>query len=182
MGEFSVRPARPGDLSAIRQLFAELNYLQRGWRVFPPRESLVEQMEERYRWAIEGSDPGSCLVVACEGEEVVGMALGRSEHPSTMSDEAALELSSVVVHPSHRGRGIAKALVSDVASFARRRGLRMIVLKTFVQNEAALRAWERLGFQPRILQMVAPADAFGRSQPSPPRAEAKPLGSDRQDA
>ena len=64
----------------------------------------------------------------------------------------------MVVRSSHRGRGIGTALSREVATFARRRGIRIVTLKTFAQNESALRFWKSVGFLPRMVQMYAPAE------------------------
>jgi N-acetylglutamate synthase len=74
-----------------------------------------------------------------------------------------VEISSVYVAPSHRRRGIARTLTAEVARFARNRGAARLTLRTFAQNEEAVEAWRRMGFETRILQMTAPADVLGDS-------------------
>jgi ribosomal protein S18 acetylase RimI-like enzyme len=151
-----VRAARPDDLPVIMSLFGELTDLHRDWRVFAPRPTLVADMEARYQAAME--DPDALLVVAEDGEgEVIGMALGHLHRPSTFSDEVAVELSSVVVRSAHRRRGVGRALADEVRRFAKRRGARYVTLKSFAQSEGAVSFWERVGFAPRVIQMVAPA-------------------------
>jgi len=137
-------------------LFGELAGIQRVWRVFAPRPTLAADMESRYLAAME--DPDALLVVAEDrGGQVVGMALGHLHRPSTLSDETAVELSSVMVRPAIRGRGVGRALAEEVRRFAHRLGAPYVTLKTFAQNEGATAFWERVGFTPRVIQMVAPA-------------------------
>jgi ribosomal protein S18 acetylase RimI-like enzyme len=137
-------------------LFGELADLQRAWRVFAPRPTLAADMESRYLAAME--DPDALLVVAeAPDGEVVGMALGNLHRPSTLSGEVAVELSSVMVRPAVRGRGVGRALTEEVRRFAHRRGSAYVTLKTFAQNEGATAFWERVGFTRRVIQMVAPA-------------------------
>jgi GNAT superfamily N-acetyltransferase len=145
------------------EMFAELNRLQRAWRVFPPRAGQVRDMEHHYRAAL--ADPDAVLLVAEDEGEVVGMAAGNVHRPSTMSDKLAVEISSVYVRLSHRRRGLAKALAAEVARFARGRGVDRITLKTFAQNAEALEAWRRMGFEPRMVQMTAPVEWLDRSEP-----------------
>jgi len=97
-------------------------------------------------------------VVAEDGGEVIGMAAGHVHRPSTFSEEKAVELSSAYVRPSHRRRGVARRLTAEVARFARSRGVARVTLKTFAQNAEALEAWERMGFEPRAVQMTASPD------------------------
>jgi ribosomal protein S18 acetylase RimI-like enzyme len=99
------------------------------------------------------------LLVAVAGDEVVGTAFAHVMVPSTVSDEPAVELSGVIVRPDHRGRGIARALTTEAARFARERGIRRITIKVFAQNEDGMKLWESLGFRPRMLQMtIAPEE------------------------
>jgi GNAT superfamily N-acetyltransferase len=156
VGGISLRPARSGDLPACMEMFRELNRLQAPWRVFTPRDGLAEEMAGKYEAA--RSDPDAILLVAEDRGRVVGMAAGHVHRPSSFSAELAVELSSVYVRPSHRRRGVAQALAAEVARFARSRGVGRITIKTFAQNEEALEAWVRMGFEPRMVQLTAPAE------------------------
>ena len=160
-----IREARAADLPAVLELFELLAEHQAGWRVFPPRDGFRRGMEGRYRDVIQ--DETSTLIVAEVGGTVLGMAVGQLNRPSSFSDEMALEVSSVVVRAGHRGRGIARALTAELARFARRQGARRLTLKTFAGNREALRAWERLGFQARMVQMTAAVDDLDPERPAP---------------
>jgi ribosomal protein S18 acetylase RimI-like enzyme len=148
-----IRPATEDDLPALMGLFYELARFQESWRVFTPRPDVRDEMQRRYRADL--ADPDAFLVVAEQDGLVVGMASGHLHKPSTFSDELAVELGSVYVQPEYRGRGVAAALTADVAEFARERAVKRVTLKTFAQNEEALQAWQRLGFEPRMIQMTA---------------------------
>src|ERR1041385_829827 len=151
-----IRRATAGDIPAAMELFADLDRLQAPWRVFERRPTLLEQTEARYRSALEGSD--AIHLLAELAGRLVGMAFAEVLVPSSMSDERAAELSNVTVDPDVRGRGIGRALVTEVAVRARERGVRLVVLKTYCQNDEALRFWSALGFRPRYVQMTALAD------------------------
>jgi ribosomal protein S18 acetylase RimI-like enzyme len=155
MPAIEVRSAKEVDLHAVLGLFDDLNHVQSGWRVFEPRTGLRAEMQKRYRAALD--DPDARLLVAVEGGEVVGMAMGYVHRPSLYSDDVALELSSFIVRPSHRRRGVGRALTRAIGIFARERGVERVTLKTFAQNEGALRFWKSVGFETRIIQMTAPA-------------------------
>lgn len=151
-----IRPATEGDLPAVMRLFHELASLQESWRVFTPRPNLSEEMRRRYQADV--ADPDALLVVAELDGEIVGMAAGHLHKPSSMSEELAVELGSVYVRREYRERGVAGALTGEVALFAQERGVQWITLKTFAQNEEALLAWQRLGFEPRMVQLTAPVE------------------------
>jgi ribosomal protein S18 acetylase RimI-like enzyme len=166
--EVRIRPATHRDLTSIVELIEELDDLQAPWRVFPPRPELRDEVRERYRRAIDHAGSGDLLLVAAiEAQDlVVGTTLAHVLTPSSVSDEIAVELSGVIVRPSHRGRGIAQALAEAAARFARERGIRIVTLRTFAANEEALRFWERIGFRPRMVQMVAPAERLTGGPPT----------------
>jgi ribosomal protein S18 acetylase RimI-like enzyme len=155
-----IRPATEHDLPMLMDMFDELSTFQRPWRVFTPRPNLAEEMRRRYQADLD--DPDALLVVAEQDGQIVGMAAGHLHKPSMMSEELAVELGSVYVKPEHRERGVAGALTAEVARFAGEHGVERITLKTFAQNEEALVAWQRLGFQPRMVQMTAPVERFRR--------------------
>jgi GNAT superfamily N-acetyltransferase len=142
----------------VMGLFRELVDVQRGWRVFPPRPTFVRDMESRYLAAM--ADPEALLLVAVDRGDptgVVGMAMAHLHRPSSFSDELAVELSSVFVREAWRGRGIGRALTERIGRFAQDVGATYVTLKTFAQNEGATAFWERVGFSPRVLQLVAPS-------------------------
>jgi ribosomal protein S18 acetylase RimI-like enzyme len=145
------------------EMFAELDRLQAPWRVFPPRSGLAVEMERTYQAAL--ADPDALLLVAEQEGRAVGMAAGHLHQPSAFSTEMAVELSSVYVRPSHRRQGVARRLTTEVARFARSRGVDRITLKTFAQNEEAVEAWARMGFESRALQMTATIDRLERPEP-----------------
>ncbi len=156
VGQVVLRRARASDLPAVLDLLQELDSVQAPWRVFPVREDHRREMKTRYALAID--QPDTLFLVATDEDEVVGMALGQVMTPSTLSDEPAVEISSVVVKPSHRRRGIGRALTAEIARFAGGAGVRRVALKVFAQNEEAVAFWGSLGFVPRMLQMTAPVE------------------------
>lgn len=153
-----IRSAQSPDLPAVMEMYADLAALQAPWRVFTPRASMARDMEAVYRKALK--DPQVTLLVADVDGQVVGMAEGTVVRPSLFSEELAVELSSVYVRPSHRGRGIARSLTLHVARFARDHRVERVTLLTFARNEPALQAWSRLGFQPRSCMMTAPVETL----------------------
>jgi GNAT superfamily N-acetyltransferase len=70
-----------------------------------------------------------------------------------------------VVDQDHRGRGIGRALVDELAAFAERRGVATLTIRTFAANHGAYEFWAGLGFLPLWVQMVRrDADLSGGSQ------------------
>ena len=65
---------------------------------------------------------------------------------STAEGGTAALFEDLIVLPSHRGRGIATALVRFIIAEARRRGVLRLTLLTDMQNERAQALYRKLGF------------------------------------
>jgi len=140
---FRVRPALAGDL--------------------PEAMELAGEAEARYLAALQGG--ADLHLVAEQSDRLLGMGLARILVPSSMSDERAAEVSNVYVRPDARGLGVGRALVSALARWSRERGARRLVVKTYTQNEEALRFWEALSFRPRYVQMTALTEDLAGREP-----------------
>jgi ribosomal protein S18 acetylase RimI-like enzyme len=151
-----IRAAQVEDLDDLVALYAILDEMQRPWRTFAPQTDPLADALARFRVMID--DPAARLVVAEDpAGSVVGMGMGRIEKVSSSSDEPALELTNVVVLPAHRGRGVGNAIAAELVRFARDRGVRLVALRVFSENDGAIAFWSGLGFRPRFVQMVAEA-------------------------
>lgn len=60
------------------------------------------------------------------------------------------------VDPQHRRHGIGTALMQQAEAWATARGDRQIGLQVFHHNQAALRLYDQLGYQPQSLWLVKP--------------------------
>jgi ribosomal protein S18 acetylase RimI-like enzyme len=93
------------------------------------------------RWRARLEIPGSHNVVALLGDEPVGMASGV---PAKAASE--VELKSMWVAPSARGRGVGEALLAEVERWAHARGATRFVLCIAEGNGAASGLYRRTGF------------------------------------
>jgi GNAT superfamily N-acetyltransferase len=163
--DLSIRRARAdgADLDTLVALFDQLHALQVAWRLFEPRPDLVEEVRSRYRALVD--DPDALVLIAETGGRPVGMAIGTIGAPSSVSDEPALTVANLVVDPGHRGRGVGRALVAELAQLADRRGVATLSIRTFAANHDAYEFWAGLGFLPLWVQMVRKSpDPSGGSQ------------------
>lgn len=87
--------------------------------------------------------PGA-LWLAEDGTEVVGCVVLRPL-PEVAAD--ACEVKRLYVRPTHRGAGIAGALMEALEAFARKAGYRAVYLDTKDDLAAAIRFYERRGYE-----------------------------------
>lgn len=78
-------------------------------------------------------------LVALEGDEVVGYVGSQ-----TVID--ATDMMNIAVHPDHRRRGIAEALIIALEEQLRHRGSKMLLLEVRASNAPAIALYEKLGF------------------------------------
>jgi ribosomal protein S18 acetylase RimI-like enzyme len=98
----------------------------------------VDAPEERWRTRL--SIPGALDLLAFDGDRAVGMASG------TPSVGSRVELISMWVDPSVRGRGIAGRLIEAIAAWAAASGRSELELSVVPDNTVARRTYERHGF------------------------------------
>jgi aminoglycoside 3-N-acetyltransferase I len=90
------------------------------------------------------ADDRTLFLGAFQGEAVVGFLLGY-ELIRRHSEASHLFVYELGVDPQHRRRGVATALMDEVASVARRRGIRSAFLLTNESNGPAMALYDRLG-------------------------------------
>jgi ribosomal protein S18 acetylase RimI-like enzyme len=92
------------------------------------------------------SDPSiGTVYVAREHDSVIAMANLLYTISTAEGGRAAL-FEDLIVHPEHRGRGVARSLVAFIIEDARRRGVLRLTLLTDMQNERAQALYRKLGF------------------------------------
>ena len=90
--------------------------------------------------ASEVNNPLSLWLVALEGDCVVGY-IGSQ----TVLDES--DMMNVAVHPDHRRRGVAEALVLALCEALKQRGSGCLTLEVRASNEPAKALYGKLGFE-----------------------------------
>ena len=111
---------------------------------------LIEQRAYPTPWsramfASELAKPTSICLGAFEGDELVGYIVN-----SRYVD--AWHVMNVAVDPDHRRRGIATQLLAHLFELTHGDERRGYTLEVRITNDAAIRLYERLGFEPRGLR------------------------------
>lgn len=161
MHPFTILPAGSqdiGDLLAMIRALAEYERLSH----------LVVATEDALAAALLSPQPAAHALIARESHDLrppVGFALFFPNF-STFLAKPGLWLEDLFVYPSHRGRGIGRRLLSEVAAIARERGCGRLEWAVLDWNRSAIGFYEGMGatVMPdwRIARVTGTAlDSFG---------------------
>ena len=81
----------------------------------------------------------SCWLVALEGETLVG-------YVGSQSVLGESDMMNIAVHPEHRRKGVAEALVTSLVAELSVRGNHSLMLEVRPSNTPAVTLYEKLGF------------------------------------
>ena len=135
-----IRPARPSDISALRDFYDELSdtstyYRFFGLRRFIPAEELAAATVQAVRAHV--------TLVAEAGDHLLGIG---EYHAVPGSEEAEVAFA---VADLHQHEGIATVLLEDLALIARSAGFRRLVASTLPGNSPMRRVFRTVGLMAR---------------------------------
>lgn len=105
-------------------------------------EPYIRPRTESDYWLYASLFSATCPV-AIVNDDLVGVAIAfRSQ-----DDPDDIYIQDVMVHPDHRRRGIAQALITDVREQAERWGCTRLYLTSEPDNAPAQAAWGSMGFR-----------------------------------
>lgn len=113
------------------------------------RERYENPLPESYLKALESidADENNELIVACLGEEIVGVQQITFTPYITHQGGWRATIEGVRTASTERGKGIGSKLIQYAIDRAKKRGCHIIQLTTDKKREEALRFYERLGFK-----------------------------------
>jgi RimJ/RimL family protein N-acetyltransferase len=137
VADFTVRPLRREEVDAVIDHLAEVAEERRWIASEPPIPR--ERWREQTLKALD--EPLSLVLVALDSDRrVIGelSAFGRQSRATDIGMSVAREW---------RGKGVGTALMQACVDWARERGIHKLALQVWPHNEAALRLYEKFGFQ-----------------------------------
>lgn len=159
----TLRPARDSDRPTLVDHHFALNVHEHA--VCPNRRtdrdggeaSLVETEERLARTG------GVTVVAETDGRIVGHLALSFEMAPAYVRDEDKpyAYVAVLYVEAAQRGRGIAKALLSEAERIALERGLTQLMVSVQSGNAEAERAYDRFGFRPYSADLIKPLRPAG---------------------
>lgn len=113
------------------------------------RERYGQPLPESYFKAFQAidSDPNNELIVACQGDEVIGVQQITFTPFITHQGGWRATIEGVRTASSMRGKGIGSALIQWAIERAKERGCHLVQLTTDKKRPEALRFYEHLGFK-----------------------------------
>lgn len=140
--EISYRIATEQDLESIVAMLAD-DVLGR------TRERYEHPLPDSYKKAFEAitSDPNNELIVACHGNEVIGVQQITFTPYLTHTGGWRATIEGVRISSTVRGLGVGTGLIKLAIQRAKERGCHIVQLTTDKQRPDALKFYERIGFK-----------------------------------
>ncbi|MEM7328450.1 MAG: GNAT family N-acetyltransferase [Pseudomonadota bacterium] len=149
MSAIIIRPARPEDLATL------LSFEQGIIRAERPFDHTLKPDPISY-YDIEAmieSEDAEVAVAELNGQLIgSGYAMKKSSRHYVNPSHHAY-IGFLYVDPVHRGQGVNKRVLDHLFEWARHNGLPEIHLTVYPDNAPAIRAYEKTGFDPYILEM-----------------------------
>lgn len=96
----------------------------------------------------------SHLIVCEDDEDIIGTGYAQvRESKISLEHEFHSYLGFMYVSPAYRGRGINKKILEDLVAWSQQRGARDLYLDVYVRNNAAIKAYQKAGFEPCMMEM-----------------------------
>ncbi len=150
MDQVNIRTAKPNDLPVLLTFEQAIIESER-----PFDETIRSGDDVRY-YDLESliSSPDAEVVVAELGPKIIGSGYARIETSDTyLKHREHSYLGFMYVVPEHRGKGINKKIVTALEAWSNSKGVTEMQLEVYVENAAAIRAYEKSGYTGLILQM-----------------------------
>ena len=98
------------------------------------------------------------LVAQCDDIIIAsGYAQIRETEPHHNSDQHAY-LGFMYVEPEWRGQGLNQLIMDELMAWSKNQNVRHFRLQVFLHNQAAIKAYEKAGFQSHMIEMVMQLD------------------------
>ncbi|GAA5442328.1 hypothetical protein Misp06_00502 [Microbulbifer sp. NBRC 101763] len=98
--------------------------------------------------------PESYLLVAEVDSEIIGTGYAQiRDSKQSLEHKWHSYLGFMYVSPCHRGKGVNAKLINKLIDWSKGRGIIDFYLDVYSENDPAIRAYEKVGFKPSLLEM-----------------------------
>lgn len=97
----------------------------------------------------------SLVLVTEENDEIIASGYAKIKRPDNnySNFEEYAYLGFMYVKPEHRGKGVNKLILDELISWAKSKNISEIRLDVYTQNESAVKAYEKAGFESLLVTM-----------------------------
>ncbi|HCH24210.1 MAG TPA: GNAT family N-acetyltransferase [Oceanospirillaceae bacterium] len=99
------------------------------------------------------SDQACVLIIEDEGVAIGTGYVQLRQSKSALQHERHGYMGCMYVAPSHRGQGLITQLIDQLVDWSKAQGVGTFYLDVYHDNASAVRAYEKLGFAPCLLEM-----------------------------
>lgn len=150
MDQVVIRAATPDDLELLLAFEQAMIEAER------PFDSTIRSGPDVRYYDLEGliSSADAELVVAEMDGNVIGSGYARIDNSEPyLTHRQHSYLGFMYVVPEHRGKGVNKKILSMLEAWSLSRGVTEMQLEVYVENEPAIRAYEKAGYSGLITTM-----------------------------
>jgi GNAT superfamily N-acetyltransferase len=150
MGEIVIRPATLSDLGVLLEFEQAMIETER------PFDSSIRTGEDVRYYDLEAliASSDAELVVAEIGGELIGSGYARIESSDAyFRHRQHSYLGFMYVVPEHRGKGVNKKILEALETWSAAKGVMEMRLEAYIENAAAIRAYEKSGYVVNIVEM-----------------------------
>lgn len=137
MNNIAVRKATSGDIPVMINLLQQLFSIEEDFDFDDEKQKAGLNMMLK--------DQSSRILVAINGDNVIGMATLQTLISTAMGDKVGI-IEDVVVDSAHRGKGIGSLLMSSLEKEAQAMGLKRLQLLADKNNKPALDFYESINW------------------------------------
>jgi GNAT superfamily N-acetyltransferase len=151
MSQITIRQATPADLDTLLSFEQALIDFER------PLDATIRSGEIHY-YDLEKMIAAETveIVVAESSGEIVGCGYARIEDSKPyLTHRQHAYLGFMYVVPAHRGKGVNRLIIETLKQWSNSKGVTYMRLEVFAGNPAAIKAYEKVGFASRLLEMTA---------------------------
>lgn len=147
--EIITRPATEEEIDTLLEFERGIVLAER------PFDKTLKEGEIHYYDLLELiRSPNSEVMVAVTGDELIGSGYAtiNTAKPYLKHSRYAY-LGFMYTKPEYRGKGVNQLILNALINWAKNKGITEIRLEVYNENTAAIRAYEKSGFTPNLLEM-----------------------------
>lgn len=147
--EIAIRKATENDLDTLYQFEQGVVETER-----PFDSTLREGLIHYYDLKALVHSPNARLLVAEIDKRIIASGYVRIDQSKDyLAHTNHAYFGFMYVLPEFRGQGVNKKIIEELKGWAKSQGVTELRLEVYVKNTSAIRAYEKLGFEPHMLEM-----------------------------